>query len=723
MDDQIADQVPRQLPADATCFTDHEPYIARLDRMARVEPGEKPPRGVPIALVTGHGGMGKTALAIHWAHRVSAQFPDGQFYCDLRGSSDESPVEYAAVAESLLQVLGVRPGYIPVDPGQRVALLRSKLATRKALFVLDNAASSAQVIPLIGGGPGSMMIVTSRNPLSDLRVRHGAQHIRLDIFRPDHAVALLGRLMMDGDRQEKDEELAELARLCANLPLALRIVASNAVSQPDLALAEILAELRDATTRWETLSTEEGEAIKAIFEWSYRRLDDDAQRTFRLLGLHAGQEVSLGAAAAAAGLPGREARRILYTLTQNHLLEPPAGGTGRYRQHDLLQKYAVDLEAAVDGEADRRETVGRIVRWYTVAARDATRILLPGRECELSPSPLDDLLEPPRFDSDGSEDSEDEAYEWYETERQNMVVCARSALAADLPHRTWELALALAPLHSSYFAFDDWSELSELAVTAAGQMREPSALPAALDNRGRYLLRRGRLPEAEEEHRRALALREKARDAIGICQSLNALGLVRLQAGDPSRAIERFEDVMARSQRSGQSWWHGAASLNLAAALMEPGERTAPDPAALARASEVLRPLPEFFRGCRDALNVGTSYHLIARACRLRSDLPGATAAIGKALRIAVDEKKPVWEADWQTEAAYVHLDDGDVAEAERHSRRAVDLQRQVGDWGREAAALECLSAVLEQAGRGEDASHARDQAAELRESQRRDRA
>lgn len=697
--------VPRQLPVSATHFTDHEFYLDMLDHMVDVELGKSMPWKVPVALVTGLGGMGKTALSTHWAHRVSHQFKDGQLFCDLRGSSEGSPVEYAVVAESLLQVLGVSPARIPVDPGLRTAALRTELAKRKVLFVLDNAASSAQVRPLIGGGPGSVVIVTSRNPLSDLRVHHDAQHIRLDIFQAGDAVKLLRRLMMAGGRREDDEDLAELARLCANLPLALRMVAAYAVSQPGLALARILEDLRDAATRWETLSTEEGEAIRAIFDWSYRRLAPDVAQVFRLVGLHAGPEISLGAAAAAAGLPSRLARRKLYALTQAHLLEP--SGEDRYRQHNLLQEYAVDLEGEVDGEAGRRETISRIVRWYTATAQNATEVLLPGRAFELDTTTLGAGLEPAGFET------EDAAYEWFEAERPNLVASAQSALEAGLPRRAWELALVLSPLHASYFTFDDWSVLSEFALTAAGQTGDPVVMASALDNRGRFLLRRGKSRDAEAMHRRALALQEKARHAPGICRSLNALGLVRLQTRDLTAAIEYFENAMNRSARSGQPRWLGAASLNLADALLESGQLT--------RASDLLKPLPEFFADRHDMLNVGTSYQLIARASRLRRDPAAAKVAIERALQIAVEGKKPVWEANWLIEAARVHLARGEVSEAERHCGRSISLQRRVGDLGREASALDCMSEILLRTDREEEAAEASRQAAELRERQCRD--
>lgn len=684
--------VPWQLPCRTSSFTDHQPYLLRLHRVFAAEPGDRQ----RLALITGEGGIGKTALVIEWAHGVSERFKDGILFCDLRGSHNGAPADPAVVAGGLLEALGVNPARIPVDLDLRSAELRTVLAARKVLIVLDNAASAAQVRPLLPGDGGSAVIVTSRKQLMRLG-EYGVQRIRLDVFELNDAVDLLREVMMAGGRQGDDEEeLAELARLCARLPLALRIAAERAIAQPDMPLGDLLEDLRDHATSLDALSTDEGNAVRAVFSWAYGQLTPDEARVFRLLGLHGGLEIShgglevgLGAAAAAAGLQKRRARRALDALTEAHLLE--SAGRHRYRQHNLLRAFARDQAEATDTASDRRDAVDRVARWYTVTAHNASEALVPGRAFELDTTALAAGLEPERFET------EDAAYQWFTAERPNLVAAARSAYDAGLWRRTWELAMVLSPLQATYFTFDDWSALSELSLTAAGQVDDPVALASALDNRGRFLLRWGEPREAEAAHARALELQETAHDEPGVCRSLNALGLVRLQVRDLPAAIDYLERARRRSADTGQPQWRDRAAANLAHARLESGE---PE-----EALAILEPLPELFAGRRDLLNVGTSLQLMAWARRLGGDHGAARDAIGRAVQIAVDSRKPVWEANWRMEAARVALELKDTAEAARHSERALSLQREVGDLGREAAALDCEGEVLLATGNAEGAS------------------
>ena len=298
------------------------------------------------------------------------------------------------------------------------------------------------------------------------------------------------------------------------------------------------------------------------------------------------------------------------------------------------------------------------------------------------------------------------AFEWFDAERPNLVANARSALESGLPRRAWELAMVLSPVHAQHFTFDDWSVLSEIAVSAAGSLDDPAALAAALDNRGKYLFRRRLLADAEVAHSRALAIREQIGDQVGVLQSLNALGLVGLRTRELAEAIRYFADTVGRASEAGDHRWEGIAAMNLAEAHLESGHA--------AEALRVVAPLPELFAERRELAYAGNSLWLLSWAHRLLGDFGAAQAAIGEALKIAEDASNRMWEAHWLAEAARVHLALGETDEAMRCCRMAASLQRQIGDPSREATALAVTGDVLLAAGNVADAAAFHQEAARM---------
>jgi tetratricopeptide (TPR) repeat protein len=593
--------------------------------------------------------------------------------------------------DRFLRDLGVAPDAIPIDLDERAALFRSLVADRDVLIVLDNAADIGQVRPLIPGSRGPFVIITSRNQLSGLSVRDGARRIRLDIFAESDAVGLLRRVTRTGGRRDAPTELMELARLCARLPLALRVAAEHAVSRPTMRLAELISDMRDDSMLWDALSTGEGphgEAVRAVFTWSYRDLSPEAARMFRVLGLHNGPDVSLPAAAAACGVPVRTARRALDILLGAYLIEAPR--PGRYQLHDLLRAYALDQARAIDPEADRRDTVDRALRWYIATAEHACEFLAPGALFERESQPVNGL-EPLSFETAAA------ALEWFDTERPNFIAATRTALESSLPRRAWELAMALSLIHADYFTFDDWSVLSELAIAAAEELGDEKAMAAALNNRGSFFFRRGRPEEAKATHSLALAIRRRLGDQPGIIVSLNALGLIEVQARELQSAVACFEAATDRARDVGDAWWGAVAGSNLAGAQLE-----------LGRAREVLESvgsLQRFFADRGESLGEGNALWLLSRAHRLLGDPVSALTAISAALRVAEDAGNRMSEGFWLIEAARVHLALGDTGEAMRCCRMAASLQRQIGDHSREAMALDVTGEVFLAMGSAEDAS------------------
>lgn len=368
--------VPRQLLGDVRYFVNRAQELTRLGSLL-AEDRDEPLVG-PLAVITGMAGVGKTSLALHWAHAVRPHFPGGELYANLRGYAVGSPVSPERVLGQFLADLGVPAAQVPVEQERREAMFRSLLADQHMLLILDNAAHSAQVRPLLPGASGCLVVVTSRDDLSGLVVQQGALRVNLTTLPKRDAVALLRVATAQYRARDRRADLEELAGLCARLPLALRIAAERAAGRPSMPLGELIGDLRDESALWNVLTAEAEEgpdAMRSVFEWSYRALPGSAARLFRFLGLHPGNEFGLPAVAGLAGLEPSQARAQLDVLVGAHLLERrPAG---RYEFHDLLRAYAAEQVQREENEEDRHEVLGRCLSWYLHTADAAQRAIAP----------------------------------------------------------------------------------------------------------------------------------------------------------------------------------------------------------------------------------------------------------------------------------------------------------------------------------------------------------
>jgi len=419
---------PAQLPAAVPAFTGRGRELAALDAVldSAVDAGPDPatPAEVVVAVVSGTAGVGKTALAVQWAHRVAARFPDGQLYVNLRGSDPDQPVASADALAGFLAGLGVAGRDVPLDPAQRAARYRSEIAGRRMLVVLDNAGSVEQIRPLLPGTPTAMVLVTSRDSLAGLVALHGARRLELGQLPAIDALALLRQLV--GARVDAEPAAAaELAGQCARLPLALRVAAELATARPGAPLAELAGELADQQRRLDLLDGggDPRAGVRAVFSWSVRHLPPDAAGMFRLLGLHPGRDFDPHAAAALADCGLEAARRTLDRLARAHLVHP--AGTGRYGMHDLLHAYACDLAATEDSAAERRLALGRLLHYYiatATAAMDRLHPLERHRWPRIPPpgTPTPDLASP------------DTARAWLDGEQPTLVAVAAHAAAHGL---------------------------------------------------------------------------------------------------------------------------------------------------------------------------------------------------------------------------------------------------------------------------------------------------
>lgn len=354
--------VPRQLPAPLRLFTGRSAELARLSKALDAQDDNG--AAVVISAIGGIGGMGKTWLALSWAHQNRARFPDGQLYVNLRGFDPAGqPLPPAVVIRGFLDALGARPDAIPVDFDAQVGLYRSLIAGRRMLVLLDNARDSAQVAPLLPGDGSCAVLVTSRHRLTSLASGHGAQQLDLDVLPETEAAGLLARHLGHDRTAAEPDAVAEILGCCAGLPLALGIVSARASAQPELPLAALADELRHAADRLDTLDGGElGFNFRAVLSRSYRALSTEAARVFGLLGLAPGADISLSAAASLTGLPHSRARVVLRDLDSAYLVQQYS--RDRYRMHDLVRLYAAERAGYDQPPGDRTSALQRLLDFY-----------------------------------------------------------------------------------------------------------------------------------------------------------------------------------------------------------------------------------------------------------------------------------------------------------------------------------------------------------------------
>ena len=366
---------PAQLPADLSAFVGRHRELARLNSL--LDDGAQSSATVAIAAIDGMAGIGKTALAVHWAHWAADRFPDGQLYANLRGF-DPSGVAMSPedALRGFLETLGVAPQRIPGDFGAQASLYRSMLNGRRMLVLLDNARDIEQVRPLLPGSSGCLVLITSRNRLPGLIAAHGAHAVSLDTLAADEARDAMAQRLGSARLAAEPDASDEIIDRCGGLPLAIAVVAARATVYQDLPLAEIAGELRDARTRLDALSADDAAAdVRAAFSWSYRLLSVRARRLFRLLSVHGGPELSRNAAASLAGLPRAEIQPLLAELTAARLLTEHR--PGRFTSHDLTRVYAAELSATEDTQDDRRGALGLLLGYYLHTAYRAHLPLQP----------------------------------------------------------------------------------------------------------------------------------------------------------------------------------------------------------------------------------------------------------------------------------------------------------------------------------------------------------
>jgi DNA-binding SARP family transcriptional activator len=560
---ECAPPVPRQLPADVPSFVGRDTDLAVLDALLAGAPAG----GAAVAVVHGPGGVGKSALVLRWAHRVADRFPDGQLHLDLRGFGPGQPTGPAAALEVLLRALGVPDKQVPPGVDERAALLRTAVAGKRLLLVLDNAHEAEQVRPLLPGA-GSLVLVTSRNQLRGLTVRDGATGLALRELAAAESAALVAAVVGADRAAAEPAAVAELAALCGGLPLALVIAAQQAVRLPDASLAELVADLRASGGRLDLLADPDDPATdpRTVLSWSYRRLEPARARTFRLLGLHPPPRVTLCAAAALLGTDPAGARRQLDGLVSVHLLEHDR--PDRYRLHDLLAVYATEV-AAEEPAAGRDAAERRLLDWFLHslhAARTATFAAQPVDPVEpagpVEPAVFADLVA---------------ATGWYHELRPVLLALVELAYRRGDDEHCWRLGYLLRPFHQMFRHVDDQVRATELAVLAADRLGNDWARVRVWHERSNALAEAGRHDESDDWLHRALALGERTGDHNGTAAVLASLGMVRARRGDLPGAVDALDRSVAAARRTDQPIRLAHSLLNLGYAEGEAGRLDASD--------------------------------------------------------------------------------------------------------------------------------------------------
>lgn len=532
---------PSQLPLDVADFTGRDSYLRQLDNLLRQQAAGTTP--VVISAISGTAGVGKTALAVHWAHQIASRFPDGQLYIDLQGYAPVRPVDPAEALARFLRTLGVSRTELPRDVAEAAALFRSLLAGRRMLLVLDNAANSDQVRPLLPGSQGCQVVITSRDRLSGLAATHGARRVTLDVLSDRESVQLLARLLGEDRVRAESRWTAELARLCAHLPLAIRIAATNLADHPSVSIAGHVAKLSEGD-RLAALQVPDDDlaAVRAAFHMSYERLSPRAGRLFRLLSVHPGPDISLPAVASLVGQSLRSTAEDLDGLIRSHLVTERIAG--RFAWHDLLRLYAGNVASKEDSDADRRAAVGRVLDFYLHTSYLADRVL------DSSRAPLD-LHQPRPGTTPEVIETNEQALAWFEAERPVLLSVVSQASAMGFDSHAWQIPWSMTTFLDLRGYWHDWADTQRSALAAASRLRDLDAQARAHRCLANALISLGNCDDAHAELQASLAISRQLDDPEMEGDAHLNLGCLFARCKDYEKAISHSWQALERFRAAG----------------------------------------------------------------------------------------------------------------------------------------------------------------------------
>jgi len=675
--------VPRQLPAAVPAF------VGRRDQLAALSQVLHQPAGTAvITAIGGTAGVGKTALAVQWAHQVAGEFPDGQLFVNLRGfDSSATPVTPADAVRVLLDALQIPADRLPQTVEGQLGLYRSLLAGKRMLVLLDNARDAAQVRPLLPGAATCRVVVTSRSQLTSLAAIEAAYPLILDILTGAEARQLLEQRLGASRLAADPGAAAQIISCCAYLPLALCIIAARAAMRPDLSLAQVAAALAahpdlDAFTDGGDPAAD----VRAAFSWSYRQLDGDTARAFRLAGLHPGPGLDHRALAALTGETADRAGHLLDALTQACMIQP--AGPFRYGLHDLLRSYARELAYDQDSEAERQAALDGLFGYYLYTAAIAMDAAFPAERHRRPPIP------PPTASAPVFTD-EAEALAWLDAERADLVTVTVHAANHGWPGHAIRLAATLFRYLVTGAHSPEAITIHGSACRAARHTGDQAAEADALHSLGGVDLRQGRYQQAADYLRRALALNRETGDRTGQARALGNLGLADLLQGRCQQAAEHFQQSLALHREVGDRTGEARALGNLGFADLRQG-----------RYQQAARHLRRSLALSRDTRDRGGEARALANLGEVETRQGHYQQAAGhlqQALTLCRQIGDRASEADILASLGVVDIRQGRYQQAGDRLRQALAQCRATGDLSRQALALNGLGEVLLATGRSAD--------------------
>jgi tetratricopeptide (TPR) repeat protein len=662
--------VTKTLHRDTSAFTGRETElqgvldaVAQASRVAQV---------ISIHAIDGMPGVGKTAFAIHVGHELATQFPDGQLFIDLHAhTAGRAPVESVDALASLLIANSLDPELMPSGLDDRAALWRGRLAEKRVLLILDNAASTGQVKPLLPNSMGCLVLVTSRRRLTAL----DAVPVQLDVLPPDQAAEMFIRLTHRPVNQS--DELMRLVDLCGYLPLAIALLAGVFDNRPMTTVTHLAAGLETASSRLPLLKAEDN-TVAAAFDLSYQQLCPPLQYFFRCLGLHPGSDVDVYAAAALVDVSIKQADEHLRDLYDNHLIDEPV--YGRYRMHDLIRDYAHAL-ANKDTAAERETAIGRLFDYYqftaSIAGRRLARYVRPTTQAGIPTTPA---AEVPRLDTRG------QALSWMKAERANLQACLDQATGS---HQQGRIVLLTAAMAADLRLVGPWDEaviLHASAATAARELGDHLSEANALFDLGIAQRLTGDYPGAMQTFQQALNLYRDIPEPLGEANALHYLGIVKRSTADYPGAVQVLQEALTLYRQLGQRLGEGNALNNLGAVWRLTGE--------FAQATQVHENALRLYRDLADRRGEANALNHLGAVRRGTGDYAAAARLLEQALDLYRDLGDRLGEANALNNLGILHQLTRSYSRATQTHMEALEVSRALGSKLGEANALQGLGVV-----------------------------